>query len=94
MPFPCSIALFSDCCSPCALPLLHRLPPVSKSINDSPNNGPPNAGAAGIQTNFPAPQPAMIWYEYYPSAPFPEVGSGSRTTCAGPVYKYNSANVA
>ncbi len=47
-------------------------------INDSRNN-------TGL-TELPPAQPAFIWYPYGPSADFPEVGSGGRTTMAGPVY--------
>jgi glucose/arabinose dehydrogenase/cytochrome c551/c552 len=47
-------------------------------INDSKNN-------TGLR-ELPPAQPAFIWYPYGPSKDFPEVGSGGRTTMAGPVY--------
>lgn len=50
----------------------------AKPVNDSRNN-------TGIK-ELPPAQPAFIWYPYGPSTDFPEVGSGGRTTMAGPVY--------
>ncbi|WP_295794946.1 ThuA domain-containing protein [Mucilaginibacter sp.] len=47
-------------------------------INDSKNN-------TGLR-ELPPAQPAMIWYPYAASTDFPEVGSGGRTTMAGPIY--------
>ncbi len=52
-------------------------------INDSPNN-------TGLRVLPPA-QPAFIWYPYGGSKEFPEVGSGGRTACAGPVYYFDPA---
>ena len=53
------------------------LKPVNRSVN--------NTGA----TELPPAQPAMIYYPGGPSEEFPEVFSGGRTACAGPVYHYN-----
>lgn len=50
----------------------------AKPINDSKNN-------TGLR-ELPPAQPAFIWYPYGPSTDFPQVGSGGRTTMAGPVY--------
>ncbi|MGN6394074.1 MAG: ThuA domain-containing protein [Mucilaginibacter sp.] len=50
----------------------------AKPINDSRNN-------TGLR-ELPPAQPAFIWYPYGPSTDFPEVGSGGRTTMAGPTY--------
>ena len=47
-------------------------------VNNSRNN-------TGLK-ELPPAQPAFIWYPYGPSAEFPEVGSGGRTTMAGPAY--------
>lgn len=47
-------------------------------INDSRNN-------TGLR-ELPPAQPAFIWYPYGPSPDFPEVGTGGRTSMAGPVY--------
>ncbi|MFL5562645.1 MAG: ThuA domain-containing protein [Gemmatimonadaceae bacterium] len=47
-------------------------------VNTSPNN-------TGL-TELPPAQKAFIWYPYGPSAEFPLVGSGGRTTMGGPVY--------
>jgi cytochrome c len=49
-----------------------------KPVNDSKNN-------TGLK-ELPPAQPAFIWYPYGPSTDFPEVGSGGRTTMAGPIY--------
>lgn len=49
--------------------------------NESVNN-------TGSQTLPPA-QPAMVYYPGSSSEQFPEVGSGGRTACAGPVYYYD-----
>ncbi|MDX1430237.1 MAG: PQQ-dependent sugar dehydrogenase, partial [Rhodothermales bacterium] len=48
--------------------------------NDSPNNAGP--------TTLPPCRPAWIWYPYDASKEFPLVGSGGRTSMAGPVYRY------
>ncbi|MCR8559787.1 ThuA domain-containing protein [Mucilaginibacter sp. BJC16-A38] len=50
----------------------------AKPINNSKNN-------TGLP-ELPPAQPAMIWYPYAASPEFPEVGSGGRTTMAGPIY--------
>ncbi|WP_439699252.1 PQQ-dependent sugar dehydrogenase [Mucilaginibacter sp. AW1-7] len=47
-------------------------------INDSRNN-------TGLR-ELPPAQPAFIWYPYGESKDFPQVGSGGRTTMAGPIY--------
>jgi cytochrome c len=47
-------------------------------VNESRNN-------TGL-TDLPPAQPAFIWYPYAESKEFPEVGSGGRTSMAGPVY--------
>lgn len=49
-------------------------------INESPNN-------TG-EKQLPPAQPAMLYYPGGPSSEFPELGSGGRTACAGPVYHY------
>jgi cytochrome c len=49
--------------------------------NESPNN-------TGEQL-LPAPVSAMLYYPYGDSAEFPELGSGGRSACAGPVYNFN-----
>lgn len=51
-------------------------------INDSPNN-------TGTR-KLPRAQPAFIYYPFATSARFPELGSGGRTACAGPVYYYDA----
>ena len=51
--------------------------PVNRSVN--------NTGA----TELPPAQPALIYYPGGLSAEFPEVFSGGRTACAGPVYHYD-----
>jgi len=53
-----------------------------RPINDSVNN----TGAREL----PPAQPAMIYYPAAQSAKFPELGSGGRTACAGPVYHYDA----
>jgi glucose/arabinose dehydrogenase/cytochrome c551/c552 len=50
----------------------------ARPVNDSKNN-------TGLKVLPPA-QPAFIWYPYGASKEFPEVGTGGRTTMAGPVY--------
>lgn len=51
---------------------------VSKPVNSSPNN-------TGLK-ELPAAKDAFIWYPYAASEEFPLVGSGGRTSMAGPVY--------
>jgi len=53
----------------------------AKPENTSANN-------TGLK-ELPSAQPAWIWYPYSPSARFPAVGSGARTACAGPVYRFD-----
>jgi glucose/arabinose dehydrogenase/PKD repeat protein len=53
-------------------------------VNTSPGN-------TGLQ-NLPAAKPAWIWYHGGEAAPFPEMGSGSRTAMAGAIYHYNPNN--
>ncbi|MEO5998540.1 MAG: PKD domain-containing protein, partial [Chitinophagaceae bacterium] len=50
----------------------------NKPINNSRNN-------TGLQ-ELPPVQPAFIWYPYGISPDFPDMGTGSRTAMAGPVY--------
>jgi cytochrome c len=40
---------------------------------------------------LPPAQPAWIYYPYAASDKFPMLGSGGRTACAGPVYRFDSA---
>lgn len=54
----------------------------AKPINQSVNN----TGA----NELPAAQPAFIYYPGSPIDKFPEVGSGGRTACAGPVYYFDA----
>lgn len=58
---------------------------VNGPINESPNN-------TGEKL-LPVPQPAMLYYPGGDSKEFPELGSGGRTACAGPVYHYDEALV-
>ena len=51
--------------------------PLNLSVN--------NSGAKEL----PPAQPAMIYYPGGQTDKFPEVGSGGRTACAGPVYHYD-----
>lgn len=51
-----------------------------RPVNDSPNN----TGARIL----PPAQPAMIFWPYGKSDQFPELGTGGRTACAGPVFHY------
>lgn len=53
---------------------------VNRPANLSPNN-------TGLK-ELPPAQPAWMAYPYAPSTRFPEVGSGGRTACAGPVYRF------
>jgi cytochrome c len=52
-------------------------------VNRSPNNTGPQ--------ELPPARPAWMYYPYGPSTRFPFVGSGGRTACAGPVYRYDPA---
>ena len=54
--------------------------PVNHSVN---NNG---------AKELPPAQPAMIYYPGGPTDRFPEVGSGGRTACAGPVYYFDETS--
>jgi len=51
------------------------------------NDSPFNTG----ERVLPPARPAWIYYPYAPSTEFPEVGEGSRTACAGPVYAFDPA---
>lgn len=42
--------------------------------------------------SLPPAQPAMIYYPGGASSEFPELGSGGRTACAGPVYYHDDKN--
>lgn len=53
----------------------------------APENLSPNNTGARI---LPPPEPALIYYPYGESKEFPELGSGGRSACAGPVYHYSS----
>ncbi len=55
----------------------------AKPVNLSPNNTGPR--------ELPPAQPAWIAYPYGPSTRYPIVGSGGRTACAGPVYRFDPA---
>lgn len=48
----------------------------------------PSANNTGLK-DLPPAQPSWIWYPYAPSTRFPVVGSGGRTACAGPVYRFD-----
>lgn len=50
------------------------------------NNSPNNTGPLVL----PPAQPAWIWYPYTASTVFPQLGSGSRTAMAGPVYQFDT----
>jgi len=50
------------------------------------NQSPLNTGLKEL----PEARPAWIFYPYTPSARFPAVGSGGRTACAGPFYRFDS----
>lgn len=54
---------------------------VEDPVNESPNN----TGAKHI----PPPTSALLYYPYGDSPEFPELGSGGRSACAGPVYHYS-----
>ena len=49
------------------------------------NQSPLNTGPKDL----PEARPAWIFYPYTPSARFPSVGSGGRTACAGPFYRFD-----
>jgi cytochrome c len=50
------------------------------------NQSPLNTGPKDL----PEARPAWIFYPYTPSARFSAVGSGGRTACAGPFYRFDS----
>ncbi len=54
-----------------------------KPVNSSPNNN--------GSRELPSATPAMIFYPAAATDRFPEVGSGGRTACAGPVYYFDPA---
>lgn len=56
------------------------------SLTEPRNESPNNTG----EKVLPPPVPAMLYYPYGDSAEFPELGSGGRSACAGPVYNFNS----
>lgn len=47
-----------------------------------------SANNTGLK-QLPPAQPAWMWYAYSPSVRFPSLGSGARTACAGPVYRFD-----
>ena len=55
---------------------------VTGPLNESPNN-------TG-ERQLPPPVSALLYYPYGDSAEFPELGSGGRSACAGPVYHFDS----
>ena len=55
---------------------------AQRPVNHSPHNTGP--------VELPPAKPAWLWYAYSPSARFPQLGSGGRTACAGPVYHYRA----
>lgn len=55
----------------------------TRPLNLSPNNTGPR--------ELPPAQPAWMSYPYSPSTRFPVTGSGGRTACAGPVYRFDPA---
>ncbi len=57
---------------------------LNEPINASPNN-------TGSRI-LPSPTAAFIYYPYAASTEFPELGTGGRTACAGPVYDYDNAS--
>ncbi|MFN8857873.1 MAG: PQQ-dependent sugar dehydrogenase [Planctomycetaceae bacterium] len=54
------------------------------------NNSPNNTGAKIL----PPAQPAFLYYPYGASPEFPDLGTGGRTACAGPVYHFDPNNKA
>lgn len=54
-------------------------------VNQPLNTSPTNSGSVLL----PVPTPAWIYYPYGQSEEFPEMGSGGRTACAGPVYHFD-----
>ncbi len=61
-------------------PLFDPAAPINESVN--------NTG----ERTLPPAQSAFIYYPYGASEEFPEVGTGGRTACAGPVYYFDSTN--
>lgn len=55
------------------------------SLTEPRNESPNNTGAKVL----PPPVSAMLYYPYGDSTEFPELGSGGRSACAGPVYNFN-----
>ncbi len=51
------------------------------------NTSPNNTG----ERLLPAAQPAMLYYPYGSSPEFPELGTGGRTACAGPVFHFDES---
>ncbi len=56
---------------------------LTAPVNESPNN-------TG-EKQIPPPVSALLYYPYGDSAEFPELGSGGRSACAGPVYHFDPA---
>ncbi|MEI7700851.1 MAG: PQQ-dependent sugar dehydrogenase [Planctomycetia bacterium] len=56
---------------------------LTAPVNESPNN-------TG-EKQIPPPTSALLYYPYGDSAEFPELGSGGRSACAGPVYHFDPA---
>ncbi len=56
---------------------------VNGPMNESPNN-------TGEKL-LPAPTSALLYYPYGASEKFPELGSGGRSACAGPVYHFDES---
>lgn len=60
-------------------------PGEPQSATGPENHSPRNTGPMVL----PPSRPAWIWYPYSPSARFPQLVSGGRTACAGPVYHFD-----
>ncbi|MEZ6126680.1 MAG: PQQ-dependent sugar dehydrogenase [Planctomycetaceae bacterium] len=58
-------------------PMFDAAHPINESVNNT-----------GVR-ELPPAQPAMIYYPSASSEVFPELASGGRTACAGPVYHFN-----
>jgi cytochrome c len=53
-----------------------------RPVNRSPGNTGP--------VELPTARPAWVWYPYAASTRFPPTGTGARTACAGPFYRYRA----
>lgn len=60
-------------------PLFDSQRPINESVNNT-----------GLR-ELPPAQPALIYYPSAATEKFPELASGGRTACAGPVYHFNSS---